>query len=134
MNNSSYNFFFTRKQFPSIIEAAHYYIMKRTKEYLRTPLQSTGLPPHFSLAADKSTPHRETNHAVLVILPVEGKRVALPIDVPCVYEIVEDDIAGGSGECLADQISQILSDRIGFGSEDMHFVRGMLNNNLVIKL
>ena len=117
----------TRKQFPFIVKAAYHFIMERTKEYLRTPLESTGLPPHFCLTADKSTPHMETNHAVLVILPVEGKRVALPIDAPCVYGIEEDDwlTTGGPGEDLADQISQVLLHRLCFESEDLHFVEFM---------
>lgn len=98
----------------------------QTKEFLKQPLESTGLPPHISLAVDKSTPHRETNHAVLVILPVKGKRIAMPVDAPTVYTVDEKTnvIKGGTGSDLVKQILTVLKDKLDFEEKDMHYIRG----------
>lgn len=79
---------------------AYEYVILQTKNFLQEPLISTGLRPHVSFAADKSTPHRETNHAIMVILPVDRKCVALPIDAQIVYSNTEEefDLQGGRGE------------------------------------
>ena len=121
------------KQFTDIIKVAYEYVILQTKTYLQEPLVSTGLRPHVSLAADKSTPHRETNHAIMVILPVEGKRVALPIDAPIVYSNDEEefDLQGGSGEDLAQQVVTVIRDKLGFSQNDMQYIRGIF---LFIKL
>lgn len=88
-------------------------------------LPSTGMQPHFSLAVDKSTPHRDTNHAILAIIPVEGKRVAVPIDAPIVYAVSDSGgIIGGSGAELADQIISVMKERLGFEADDLFFIRG----------
>ena len=60
-----------RNQFPEIILAAYHYALIQTSKYLKEPLESTGLRPHVTLAVDKSTPHRDTNHAILVLLCME---------------------------------------------------------------
>ena len=89
-------------------------------------MECTGLPPHISLAVDKSTPHRETNHAVLLLLPVGGKRIAMPLDAPPVYTVEKEtkQVQGGSGQDLAKQISPVLKKNLGFQAEEMHFIRG----------
>lgn len=57
---------------------------------------------NFAVALDKSTPHWDTNHEVLLVIPVEGIRVAIPIDAPIVYTVGESDqMFGGSGTELA---------------------------------
>ena len=83
-------------QFPEIIHAAYAY--KETAKFLQEPLISTGLPPHFGLAIDKSTPHRETNQAIILLVPSGGKHVAVPIDAPVVYTVNpdSDDVEGGN--------------------------------------
>ena len=69
----------------------------QTKEFLKQP-ESTGLPPHISLAVDKSTPHGETNHTVLVILPVKGKRIAKELGKELCISL---DVALASSGCEA---------------------------------
>ena len=64
---------FFRNQFPDIIKAAYIHVLNQTSLYLRKPLDSTGLPPHFAIAIDKSTPHRDTNQAIMIILPFNGR-------------------------------------------------------------
>ena len=90
------------------------------KNFLKDPLVSTGLHPHISLAVDKLTPHRETNHAIILILPVNRKRVAMPIDAPVVYSYSGNDkgadIHGGIGEDLAEQVVSVVKDKLGFVS------------------
>ena len=68
-------------------------------------MDSTGLPPHFAIAIDKSTPHPDTNQAIMVILPCNGQRVAMPLDAPLVYECVDNhgSVFGGTGQDLATQ-------------------------------
>ena len=81
------------------------------------------------MAVDKSTPHRETNHAIILILPVNGKRVAMPIDAPGVYSYSGDDkgadIHGGTGEDLAEQVVSVVKDKLGFNADDMPYIRGL---------
>lgn len=100
----------------------------QTKEFLKTPMESTGLRPHISLAVDKSTPHRDTNHAILLLLPVNGKRIAMPLDAPPVYSIAEgsNEIEGGTGQDLAKQVAKVLKDKLEFDDDDMHYVRGII--------
>ena len=85
--------------YPEIILAAYHYTLTQTSKYLKNPLESTGLRPHISLAVDKSTPHRDTNHAILVLLPVDGKRIAVPLDAPPVYSMLKEQrtLKGGGG-------------------------------------
>jgi len=81
------------------------------------------------VASDKSTPGRQSNHAVMIILPHKGKRVAMPIDAPLVYEMGDDEqLVGGSGVDLADQIMDVLKNRLGFDSDQLHYIRGKIFN------
>ena len=123
---------FVRNQFPEIISAAYHYSLLQTKDFLKKPLESTGLPPHISLAVDKSTPHRDTNHAVLVILPVQGKRIAMPLDAPPVYRIAEmtADIEGGTGQDLAKQIVTVVKEKLDFQQQDMHYIRSTVLSDI----
>ena len=115
----------SRLQFPDIMKAAYIYLIQKMKQYMVKPLPSTGMPPHFSVAVDKSTPHRETNHAVMVIVPVNGIRVALPLDAEVVYKISDvgtTALAGGTGSELADQVFKSLN-KIGIKVEDLGRLR-----------
>ncbi|CAB4027232.1 Hypothetical predicted protein, partial [Paramuricea clavata] len=116
-----------RNQFPEIILAAYHYALTQTNNYLKEPLESTGLRPHISLAVDKSTPHRDTNHAVMILLPFKGKQAAVPIDAPIVYSVAERtaDIEGGDGEDLAKQVTDVLKKKLDFDENDMHYVRAV---------
>lgn len=90
-------------------------------------MEYTGLPPHISLAVDKSIPHRETNHAVLLLIPVEGKRIAMPLDAPAVYTVDKEtkEVQGGYDQDLAKQISTVLKEKLDFQADEMHFIRGV---------
>ena len=84
------------------------------------------MPPHFSIAVDKSTPHRDTNHAIMVIVPMSGVRMAIPIDAPLVYDLDEEgDLHGGCGVDLANQVADILTERLDLNESDFHFIRSM---------
>ncbi len=112
-------------QFPEIINTAYHYVIQQTQNFVQEPLISTGLRPHVSVAVDKSTPHRDTNHAILVLLPVNGKHVAMPLDAPLVYSVSgEGDIEGGSGQHLAEQVVDALRNKLKFNDTDMNYVRG----------
>ena len=127
-----------RNQFPDIVKAAYIYILKQTALYLHKPLESTGLPPHFSVAIDKSTPHRDTNQAIMIILQVDGRRVAMPIDAPIVYGYEEDAegvvnavIQGGSGKDLAEQVVKVLKTSLQLTADDLRFVRGKISISIL---
>ena len=117
----------SKNQFPDIVKAAYQYILNKTKKYMETPLPSTGMRPHFSTAVDKSTPHRDTNQAIVIIIPVDGVRVAVPIDAPLVYKISEpgsDVLSGGTGADLADQVINTL-EKIGITGEGLSYLRAV---------
>jgi len=100
--------------------------MMETSEYLKKVLPSTGLRSHFSISIDKSTPNRHTNHAILIIIPVDGKRMAIPIDAPIVYNTNDDcDIEGGSGEDLANQVIEVLEKVLELTEEDLCYIWGI---------
>lgn len=110
--------------FPDIIRAAYLYIQKKVQAYLKTDLPSTGIRPHFSIAVDKSTPHRDTNHAIMLIVPLNGVRKAIPLDAPLVYDINDDgELSGGSGSDLADQVVDVLSEKLNFDQDDFAYIR-----------
>lgn len=108
------------------MKTAYQYAILKTSEYLRKPLKATGLRPHVSIAIDKSTPHRETNHAILMLMPVNGRRVAMPLDCPLVYSVdpVTRDVVGGCGADLVEQIVDVLKKKVSFTLSDLHYVRG----------
>ena len=92
---------------------------------MREPLRSTGLPPHFSVAIDKSTPNRDTNQAIMVIMPYDGFRISMPVDAPLVYESSEDgNITGGTGQDLAEQVVDILTKKLHLSAKDLSRLRG----------
>ena len=113
------------------MKAAYIYSLQRTAEFLSMPLSNTGLPPHFSIAIDKSTPIRDTNEAIMLLLPFEGKRTAMPIDVPIVYGYSEDEssVVGGAGKDLADQVNDVLKRKLGLTTEQLGYLRGELKVN-----
>ena len=112
------------------MKTAYECAISKTSEYLREPLKATGLRPHISVAVDKSTPHRETNRAILVIMPVNGMRIAMPLDCPLVYSVdkVTQDIVGGCGKQLSEQITDVLKKKVSFTFSDLHYVRGNEEN------
>ena len=115
-------------QFPEIIHAAYAYVIEETAKFLQEPLISTGLAPHFGLAIDKSTPHRETNQAIVLLVPSSGKRVAVRIDAPVVYTVNPNssDIQGGSHDELAKQVMSVLSEKLKINQKHLHFLRGLI--------
>lgn len=56
-----------RNQFNDNVKAAEDYLLDETSLNFCKPLPSTELPPHFSVAIDKSTPHRDTNWDIMLI-------------------------------------------------------------------
>eukprot|EP00794_Sanderia_malayensis_P010136 gene10136-11171_t len=52
-------------------------------------LEGNGGVIHLT-AVNKSTPHRDTNQAVVLIIPSKGKRVAVPVDALIVYSLSKE--------------------------------------------
>ena len=88
------------------------------------------MPPHFSVTVDKSTPHRDTNQAIMLIFPVNGKRVSMPIDALPVYEYGrlkdsdENSVQGSYGVDLAEQIVAVLKASLQLTDDDLSFLQG----------
>ena len=111
--------------FPAIIHAAYRYVLEKTAFHLKNKLPCTGFPPHFGVAIDKSTPHRDTNQALLLILPSEGKRVAMPVDAPLVYALSESNtLEGGAHIDLATQIVEVLAKKLKVDEQGLNYLRG----------
>ena len=72
-----------------------------------------------------------TNHAVLVILPVQGKRIAMPLDAPPVYRVAEMTVdIGGTGQDLAKQIVTVVQEKLDFQQQNMHYLRGTVLSDI----
>lgn len=97
----------SRKNFPELCAALSKSADNRIDSYLSTPLPSTGVPPHCVVTFDKSTVHRETNQAIMIISSYQGHRECYLIDAPLVYskEHGDDFVSGGQSSSLATQIS-----------------------------
>ena len=123
--------FTDRKHFQRILEAFVGHLKLSLHKCLTTVLISTGLKPHFGITCDKSTPGRETNHAIMVLLCVNGVRKAVPVGAPKVYDATDNRIHGGLAENLAEQLVRSLTDFTLSGDEILHQLMG---NKLYILL
>ena len=100
-----------RKQLNEMMKAYHAYLKKKINKVLTAPLPSTGIPPHFCTTSDKSTPLRTTNHAIMVLTMVDGKKRGIPVSTPAVYQYKESQLTGGTAVDLAEQvISSLLTE------------------------
>ncbi len=94
---------------------------QQTAAHLSKPLPSTAFPPHFYVTADKSTPKRIYNQAIMICPVVDGKRVAIPVNSPEVYSADnEEDISNVTGGCadkLARQVIKTIKDAYGEADE-----------------
>ena len=99
----------SRTQVNPMIKAFQAYLLKKLNNLLTQRLPSTGIPPHFSTASDKSTPIRTTNHAIMVVLMVNGKKEAIPIKAPPVYDFKNSEVTGGTASHLAEQVISALT-------------------------
>ena len=97
-----------RNQFNGMIKAFQSYLYKKTRDYLTTSMPSTGLPPHYGTTSDKSTPAHVSNHAIMILVIVDGKKTAIPVDAPAVYSFSNAELEGGTARELAEQVSSAL--------------------------
>jgi hypothetical protein len=100
-----------RKQFLEILHAFEIWLDTKAAKYLTTPLVSISLPPHFSVSVDKSTVYRVTNQAIVVSPMFDGKRQAIPVQAPSVYDL--EDVDDGITEAIADKLADNVYDRGG---------------------
>lgn len=100
----------SRKQMPELVEALASAADKAINTHLSTVLPSTGFPPHCCLTFDKSTPHRESNQAIVLISNDRGHREAYFVDAPLVYskEKGEKELSGGQSISLSAQVKTAL--------------------------
>ena len=99
------------------------------KEFLSSKFPSTGFKPHFGTTCDKSTPGRETNQAILLLVMHKGKRVAIPLGSPKVYEPDENNpgqITGGSAFDLGEQVFNTLLEYALLSPESLSYNMGRL--------
>ena len=97
-----------RNQLNSMIKAFQSYLHKKTHDLLTTHLPSTKLPPDFGTTSDKSTPTHVSNHAIMILVMVNGKKTAIPVDAPPVYSYAVARLEGGTADELAEQVISAL--------------------------
>lgn len=104
----------SRNHFSEILSAMNVWIDLQTGAHLSKPLPSTSFPPHFYITADKSTPQRISNQAIMLCPMIDGERVAIPVNSPVVYSSNEDgnpgSVSGGCADQLARQIIKTINE------------------------
>ncbi len=105
------NYCHSRNLFNDILKVANRYIDKEVEQYLTSPLESTGMPPHVLITADKSTNNRIQNQVTVALVVVDGQRRAIPISLRQVY----NDTTGTDGNAaqLAEKIFEDLEEHTG---------------------
>ena len=106
----------SRNHFNEILSAINVWLDKQTANQITKPLPSTGFQPHFYVSCDKSTPHRISNHAIIICPVVSGKRVAIPVNSPEVYSedsLNADGVSGGCANQLAKQAAKTIKEAYG---------------------
>ena len=100
-----------------LIKAFQAYIHMKIKKVLST--SSTGIPPHFTMASDKSIPLRVSNHAIMVLVMVEGGKQPFLLQHPFVYEFAHSQISRGTSGHLAEQIISSSLDNIKISASSL---------------
>ena len=112
----------SRAQVNPMLMVFQAYVLKKLNALLNQLLPSTGLPPHLSTASDKSTPIRTTNHAVMVVLMIDGEKKAIPIAVPPVYDFESSQVIGGTASHLAEQVISSLRKTVKMTEKSMTYL------------
>ena len=79
--NLSFFLSFVINEFPEIIRNAYEYVVLQTKKFLQEPLINWLTSAHICCCGQVHTTPGQ-NHAILVLLPVGGKRAAMPLTAP----------------------------------------------------
>jgi hypothetical protein len=103
----------SHNHFNEILATINVWIDLQTGRFITRPLPSTSFPPHFYITADKSTPQRISNQAVMICPMVDGEPVAIPVNSPVVYSTDDDgnpgSVSGGCADHLAKQIIKTIN-------------------------
>ena len=110
------------KLFLAMLSAVCAYIDKKTLVFLSTPLQNTGMPPHFYVMADKSTNHQITNQVTVICPVVNGRREDIVLNAREVY--TSSDGTGCACGALANSIYCDLKKNAGLKGEQLLQVQG----------
>ena len=113
---------FSRKRMHDMMDAMSMFVDKKTSEYMKTPLQSTELPPHFFVTVDKATPVHDAIQVIMVCFVCEGVRTAFPLTAHRVYDDVEG--CGGKNDKLAEQIINHLKDQLKMNDHELIAFQG----------
>lgn len=92
-----------RKQFNQILTTMSDWIDDQNRNILTSPSPSTGVPPHFYVTGDKSTPSRTTNQVVLLCFMYAGQRRRVVVACPEVYFNAEDIADDDNNDILDDE-------------------------------
>ena len=87
-----------------------------------------GFKPHFSLTMDKGTPGRETNQARMTVFNDEGKRIAVPVGSPAVYQSNDDNTAvtGAYADELASSSIMLVKKIYGLETDELSYCQGIV--------
>ena len=118
----------SKEEFKNILAAAESWIDSEVSRALKTPIESTGMRPHFFFTLDKGTPGRETNQATMIVFFDKGNRVAIPVGSPAVYKPNKDNsqVVGGKAEELAADAIHLIKKRYMLEEEDLSYCQGIV--------
>ena len=111
------DFGYSKEEFKNIISVAASWIDGEVSNQLKAPLKCTGLNPHFSLTIGQGNSRTQTNQATMIVFNDEGKRIAVPVGSPAVYQTNDDNtaVSGGYADELAAS-SNVSEKTIRFGN------------------
>ncbi|CAB4015008.1 Hypothetical predicted protein [Paramuricea clavata] len=118
----------SKEELKNIIDVAASWIDGEVSKQLKAPLQCTGLNPHFSLTMDKGTPGRETNQATTIVFNDEGKRIAVPVGSPAVYQTNDDNtaITGAYANQLASSSIMLVKKTYELETDELSYCQGIV--------
>ena len=118
----------SKEEFKNIIRVAASWIDGEVSKQLKAPLKCTGLNPHFSLTMDKGTPGRETNQATMIVFNDEGKRIAVPVGSPAVYQTNDDNtaVSGGYADELAASSIMLVKKQYDLETDELSYCQGIV--------
>ena len=113
-----------RMQMKPLLQSLVGAVRQNLHELLLKPITATGFPRHFGLTCDKSTPMRTTNHALMILIIVDGRRYAVPIGSPAVYSSNDGTVTGGSSKELGNQLINTLLEFTKIPDEGLKYHAG----------
>lgn len=107
----------SRNNFNHILYCLEKTVDSRINSWLKAPLPSTLIPPHFWVTVDKATPSRTTNQAVVIVgRDKSGVPCPIPVAAPAIYsgftQATYDDLARQLLQAISKHFSEEVLSRL----------------------